>query len=377
MWDHAILGGARTPFTVWAGGKRPDGAPGGTLKEIDVFELGAIALRGALERCAVKPQDVDAVAFSNVYPTSPQTVYGARYVGLQAGLPDSVPCLTPNMACGSGLYSLVAAARELEHGARVVAAGGTESISQIRKDFLLRSFQDTAAGGMIGKHVEALAAERGIGREAQDRWALASHQRAAGAAAAGRAAEEIVPAGPASADDAFRPTPAASDFVDVKATFGDAGTLTRANTHAVVDGAAALLLASSKAAAEGDRKPLGRLRAAAYAGVPARKMGWASVPAIRKLLSGTGLEPKDVDLFEINETFAAQLLLDLGGLGLSEDRVNVNGGAVALGHPFAATGGRQVLSLLLELRRRKARWGVASICVGGGQGIAVLVEAER
>ncbi|MBI4349506.1 MAG: thiolase family protein [Elusimicrobia bacterium] len=377
MWDLCILGGARTPFTVWAGGKRPDGAPGGALKEVDVFDLGAIALRGAIERSGVLPAEVNAVAFSNVYPTNPQTVYGARYVGLQAGLPDSVPCLTPNMACGSGLYALVAAARELEHGADIVVAGGTENISQIRKDFLLRSFQDTAAGGAIGKAIEALAGHHGIGREAQDQWAAVSHRRAAEAARAGRAAEEIVPAAAAAADDAVRPGPDAAEFKDAKPTFGDAGTVTRANTHAIVDGAAALVLATPAAAAKRGRKPLGRLRSSAYAGVPASKMGWASVPAIRRLLGQAGLEAKDIDLFEINETFAAQLLLDRAELGLDAGRVNVNGGAVALGHPFAATGCRQVLSLLLELRRRGGRYGVASICVGGGQGIAVLVEAER
>ena len=377
MWDHVILGGARTPFTTWAGGKRPDGSTGGALKEVDVYELGAIALRGALEKTGVRPEEVDAVAFGNIYPTSPQVVYGGRYVALQAGLPDSVPGLTPNMACGSGLYALLAGARELEHGAGLVAAGGTENISQIRKDFLLRSFQDTAAGGAIGKGIEALAVEHKIGRDAQDRWALSSHRRAAEAAAAGRTAEEIVPAAGAAADDAFRPNATENDFVEIKPTFGDAGTVTRGNTHAIVDGAAALLLATPQAAKAAGRKPLGRLRAASYAGVPAPKMGWASVPAIRKVLAGAGLEAKDVDLFEINETFAAQLLLDLAELGLPGDRVNVNGGAVALGHPFAATGARQVLTLLLELRRRRARYGVASICIGGGQGIAVLVEAER
>lgn len=376
LWDHYVLGGARTPFAVWAAGTRPDGQPGGALKEIDVFDLGAVAVKGALERTGLAPERVDAVAFSNVYPTSPQTVYGARYVGLAAGIPDGVPCVTPLMACGSGLYALLGAARELEHGASVVVAGGAESLSHIRKDFLLRSFIDTAGGGPIGKAVEELATERGITREAQDRWCVVSHRRAAEAASKGLLAEEIVPAGRADKDDAIRTRPSEADFAAAKPSFSETGSVTKANIHAIVDGAAAVILASEDAARKARRPPLGRLRAAAYAGVPPRRMGYASVPAIKNLLAGAGLSPGDIDLFEINETFAAQLLLDLKELGLPDEKVNVRGGAIALGHPFAATGCRQVLSLLLELKRRKGRFGVASICVGGGLGIAVLVESE-
>ncbi|MBI4422872.1 MAG: thiolase family protein [Elusimicrobia bacterium] len=376
-WDIAVLGGARTPFSVWAGGKKADGTPGGALRDVDVYELGAVALRGALARSGVAPEALDAVAISNVYPTSPQMVYGARHVSLRAGVPDRVPAFTPNMACGSGLYAILGAARELEHGAALAAAGGAENVSQIRKSFLFQSFDDWASGGAsIGASIEALAAEFGVSREEQDRWAVRSHREAARAARAGLLAEEIVPAGAAAAaDDAFIPDPDPAELAQAKPSFSESGTVTRFTSHALVDGAAALVLASPEAARTAPRPPLGRIRGAACAGVAAKRMGYGSVLAIRRLLSQAGLDAKEVDLFEINETFAAQLLIGVRELGLPEEKVNVNGGALALGHPFAATGCRQVLSLLLELRRRKARRGVASICVGGGQGIAVLVEA--
>lgn len=376
MWEIAVLGGARTPFTVWAGGHKPDGTKGGALKELDVYDLGAVALRGALARSGERRHAIDFVAFGNVYPTGPDTVYGARYVGLRAGLPESVPAATPNMACGTGLYALAAAAGEIARGASRVAAGGSESISHIRKDFLLKSFIDTAAKGPIARWVADLAKARGISRDAQDRWALRSHERASTAERDGRAAAEIVHVRGLRKDDGPRAGCRIEEFAAVKPVF-ERGGVTRLNSHAIVDGACALILGSAQAARASKAGPLGWIRAVASAGVPPREMGLASVPAIRKLVAQAGVELKEIDLFEINETFAAQTLLDIAGLGLPEEKVNVNGGAVALGHPFAATGCRQVLTLLLELRRRRVRYGVASVCIGGGQGIAALVEAER
>ena len=373
MWDIAILGGARTPFAVWAGGKKPDGTAGGALAGLDVNDLGAAALKGALDRAGVAPADVDSVALGNVYPTGPEIVYGARIASLRAGIAESACCVAPNMACGTGLYALAAAAADIQRGAKRVAAGGAESISHIGKRFLLRSFEDTAAGGPIGRWIDELAQELKVGREAQDRWALRSQERAALAQREGRLASEIVPTGGRSQDDAIQAGAKPEDLAAAEPLYAG-GSVTRLNSHAIVDGASALVLGPADAACDASARPLGWLRGVASAGVPPRRTGLASVPAVRKLLDGAGLGARDIDLFEVNETFAAQTLMDIGELAIPEEKVNVNGGALALGHPFAASGCRQVLSLLLELARRKGRYGVAAICMGGGQGIAALVE---
>lgn len=369
-----LLSGARTPFCVWARGRRGDGARGGALRERDPFDLGAAAIRGALVRGTLAPERVDRVVFGNMYQDGPHACYGARYIGLRAGLPDRVPCLTLSMACGTGLHSLIEAAQDVKSGeADCVAAGGTDVVSRIPKEIFVPSFHDLACGSPIGRTVEPLAAARGIDRAEMDRFALQSHRRARSARAAGRLGEEIVAVDAIAEDDAILPEAEEGRVARAKPAQGEAGGVTSANTHAIVDGASALIVCSGKALS-GAQIPLGRLRAWAYAGVAPAEMGLASVPAVREALGRAGWKTAEVDLFEINETFAAQLLIDIRELGLQEAKVNVNGGAIAFGHPFAASGGRLVLGLLLELKRRGLKRGVASICVGGGMGVAVAVE---
>ncbi len=374
MWDVWVLGGARTPFALWAGGKLPDGSSGGAFKSIDPFDLGAAALRGALERSRTRAESLGLVLFSQMYAVGAHACYGARYVAHRAGVPPTVPCLSPAMSCGSGLYALLCACQEIASGsATLAAAGGSENVSMVRRDVLIPSFKDISCDRQIAKTVEDLALEFGIGRAEQDAWALRSHRRAAEARLRGRTAEELVKVAGLSFDDAVLPEADASAFSAAEPTNGEGGMVTAANSHRLVDGAAALILCAAGAAPQGT-EPLGRIRAGAYAATAPHRMAYASVPAVERLLSLAGLRLADIDLFEINETFAAQTLLDLRQLGIAEDRVNVNGGAIAFGHPFAATGCRQVLSLLLELRRRGLKRGVASICIGGGQGIALLLE---
>lgn len=370
-----ILAGARTPFAAWAHGKTGDGKPGGALAELDPFDLGAAAAQGALARAGLPAEKIERVVFGNMYHAGAHACYGARYVGLRAGAPESAPCLTVSMACGSGLYALIAAAKDAASGeAGLILTGGADSVSRLRRDVFVPSFTDVSIQRPIGKAAEELAAEYGVTREAQDRWALRSHRLAGEARAAGRLGEELVSAGGASADDAILGASAREAVESAAPAYGPGGTVTGRNTHAIVDGGSALLLGSEAAMKAWGREPLGRFVAGAVAATPPARMGYASVPAVREALRRASLSAKDVDLFEINETFAAQMLIDMRELGLPEEKVNVNGGSIALGHPFAATGGRLVLGLLLELKRRRLKRGVASICVGGGQGVAVVVE---
>lgn len=358
-----ILGGARTPFAVWKRGRTGRGKRGGKLAGIHPFDLGAAACRAALTRSAVRAEEVDRLVFGNMYQIGPHGCYGGRYVSLKAGLPPAVPSIALNMACGTGLAALIAASREISAGAAETAlCAGADSPSLVDKSIFAPSFHDEACGKDIGETVESFAARRGIDRAAMDAWALESHRRAR--AAASRLAEEIADDG---FDDAVLDVPEPGVFARAKHTHG--GAVTNRNTHAVVDGGSALLLSRTPRAGA-----LGRFVAGAAVGVEPERMAYASVPAIEKLLRDTGRAVEDVDLFEINETFAAQLLLDCAALSIAREKVNVNGGAIALGHPFAATGGKLVLGLLLELGRRNLKTGVAAICVGGGLGVAVLVE---
>ncbi|MBI4385791.1 MAG: thiolase family protein [Elusimicrobia bacterium] len=371
-----ILEGARTPFSAWAHGRRGDGEAGGLLKSLDPFELGAAALRGALRRSKVRAEDLELLVFANMYQAGPHASYGGRYVGWKAAVPPEVPGLSVSMACASGLWSVICASQNIQAGvARIVGAAGADTISQVGRLTVLKSFLDASCDEKIGATVEELAKEYKISRAAQDDWALQSHLRARQAQDRGILEAEIEAVGSVRRDDSVLTLPLPDHFKSSQPLHGSGGGVTRANTHALVDGGSALVMADEEAARSRGLKLLGRLVAYAFSGTPPRRMGVASVPAVRKALEGAGLRVDNVDLFEINETFAAQLLIDLRELGIPPDRVNVNGGAIALGHPFAATGGRQLLSLLLELRRRKLRYGVAAICVGGGQGAAVVVES--
>jgi acetyl-CoA acetyltransferase family protein len=390
MTEVFILGGARTPMAEYSG----------KLKDVSALELGAIAARAAMARTGVKPENVDHVVFGNVLQTSSDAVYGARHVGLKAGLPIEVPALTVNRLCGSGIQAAIDGAHLLLLGeADVVLTGGMESMSQaphvIRglrnglrlgqgqlEDTLWSALLDTHCGCTMAGTAENCAAKYGISREEQDHYAILSQQRAAKAWAEGRLKDEVVPVEIKSRkgselfaeDDHMRPETTMEGLAKLPAAFSKNGCVTAGNASGIVDGGAALLLASATGVADHGLTPLAKLTHWAYVGVEPTLMGMGPVPATRKVLKTAGLSLKDVDLIEVNEAFAAQYLSVEKELGLDRDRVNVNGGAIALGHPLGMTGTRLLLTLTLELRRRGLKRGLATACIGGGQGIAALIE---
>ena len=393
MKDVVILGGARTAMAEY----------NGAFAKLTEVELGAVAAKGALEKCKVPPGAIDHVVFGNALQTSGNAIYGARHVGLKAGLPIEVPALTVNRLCGSGIQSVVGAAQLIRgEEAQTVLAGGMENMSQtphvIRglrsglklgegqmEDLLMVALVDGYCGYSMAHTAENLARELGISREQQDLYALRSQKAAAAAHGAGKFAEEIVPVEVKSRkgktlfaeDDHRRPDSTLEGLAALVPAFDKGGYVTAGNASGIVDGAAAVVVMSGEAARKAGRIPLGRILAWDVVGVEPRVMGIGPVPAIRRLVERTGVPLKDVDLFEINEAFAAQYLAVEKSLRLDRERVNVNGGAIALGHPLGATGTRLILTLLLELRRRKARYGIASACIGGGQGIAMLLDASQ
>jgi acetyl-CoA acetyltransferase family protein len=385
-----ILGGARTPM----------GSHVGPLRDFTATDLGVVAGAGALARTGVQPAWVDHVVFGNVMQTSADAIYAARHIGLRVGLPQEVPALVVNRLCGSGIEAAAQAARLIRLGeAHLVLSGGIESMSQaphvIRgaragfklgqgqlEDSLWTALTDTYCGCPMAITAENCADAYAISREAQDRYALRSQSLAARAWADGRLAEEVVPVeiegrkGSTffSQDDHVRPDATMDALGKLPPVFKKDGTVTAGNASGIVDGGAALLLASGDAVARRALAPIGRLVATVSVGVDPRLMGMGPVPAIRALLARTGLSLEDVDLVEINEAFAAQYLAVEKALTLDREKVNVNGGAIALGHPLGMSGTRLLLTLLLEMRRRNVRRGIASACIGGGQGIAALVE---
>jgi acetyl-CoA acetyltransferase family protein len=386
-----IVNGARTPMTDYVG----------ALKDVSALELGAIAARGAMERSGVRPDWIDHTIFGNVLQTSADAIYGARHVALRAGVPVDVPALTVNRLCGSGLQAAVSGAQHILLGeADMILAGGTESMSQaphvIRglrgglklgqgalEDSLWAALLDTHCGCTMAATAENCAARYGITREEQDCYALRSQQLADRAWREGRLAEEIVPveiktrkgADVVSRDDHMRPDTTIDGLAKLPPAFSKNGCVTAGNASGIVDGAAALVLASKRSVDARGLKPLGKLVAWAVVGVEPTLMGMGPAPATRKVLEKTGLTLDDIDLVEVNEAFAAQYLAVEKDLGLDRNKVNVNGGAIALGHPLGMTGARLVLTLLLELRRRGARRGLATACIGGGQGIAAILES--
>jgi len=391
MNEVFILGGARTPMAEYAG----------KLKDVSALELGAIASRAAMERTGVKPQDVDHVVFGNVLQTSSDAVYGARHVGLKAGLPIEVPALTVNRLCGSGIQAAVNGAHLLLLGeADVVLTGGMESMSQaphvIRglrsglrlgqgqlEDTLWSALLDTHCGCTMAGTAENCAAKYNVSREEQDAYAIRSQQLANKAWKEGRLKEEVVPVELKSRkgielfaqDDHMRSDTTMEGLAKLPAAFSKNGCVTAGNASGIVDGGAALLLASATGVKDHGLTPLAKLTHWAYVGVEPTLMGMGPAPATRKVLEKAGLSLKDIDLIEVNEAFAAQYLAVEKELGLDRDRVNVNGGAIALGHPLGMTGTRLLLTLTNELRRRGVKRGLATACIGGGQGIAAIVES--
>ncbi len=389
--EVVLVAGARTAMSRY----------GGSLREFSAQELGAVAARAAIERSGLEPAEFDHIIFGNALQTSGDAIYGARHVGLKAGLPKEVPAVTVNRLCGSGMEAIIQAAHRLLLGeSKVVLAGGMESMSQaphvIRgarwglslgrgqlEDLLMVALTDSYCNLSMSDTAENLGKKYGITREAADQYALLSQQRADAAYKACRLKEEIVPVEVKNRkgttlfaeDDHRRPETTLEGLAKLRAAFRKDGIVTAGNASGIVDGAAAVVVTTEKYAQEKKLRPLGRLVSWAVAGVEPTLMGIGPVPATREALAKAGLELKDIDLIEVNEAFAPQYLAVEKELGLDRERTNVNGGAIALGHPLGATGTRLVLTLLYELRRRSARTGLATACIGGGQGIAVIVES--
>lgn len=378
------------------------GAFGGALREMRATELGAIAARAAIVQSGLPASAFDHVIFGNVTQTTPEDVYCARHVGLRAGLPVEVPALTVNRLCGSGLQAIITGAQEIRSGdADVCLVGGTESMSlaphvvrggrwgwplgkaPAMEDTLWSTLTDTQAGCSMGETAENLAEQYGIDRTSCEEYAVLSQRRWAEADAAGRFRDEIAPVEVKTRkgttvflrDEHPRPETTREVLAKLPAVFRTGGSVTAGTASGIADGAAALVLASGSACKKHGLAPLGKVTAWGVAGVEPRLMGIGPVPAIRQSLARAKVALGDVDLFEVNEAFAPQVLAVEKDLGLPRDRTNVNGGAIALGHPLGASGARLAGHLLYELARRRVRRGVSSACIGGGQGIAVVMES--
>jgi acetyl-CoA acetyltransferase family protein len=391
--DIAIVSGARTPFGRYCG----------KLKDFTAQELGAIAAKGAIERAGVDPTEFEHAVFGNAQQTSGDALYGARHVGLRAGLPIETPALTVNRLCGSGMQAIVNAAQMImTDEAGVVLAGGMEAMSQapfvIRgrdrftlapggklEDSLMVALLDSYCGSYMANTAELYGSQHGITREMQDEFALRSQKCTDDAYKAGRIQEELVPVPLKSSkgeltgeslseDDHRRPQTTMEGLAKLRPAFGKSGTVTAGNASGIVDGGAALVMMSLEQAGKRGIKPLGRIVSWGIAGVDPKIMGRGPVPASKIALQKAGMTLEHIDLIEVNEAFAAQYLAVEKELGLDREKVNVNGGAIALGHPLGATGTRLVITLLYELRRRKKKYGLATACIGGGQGIAMVVE---
>jgi acetyl-CoA acetyltransferase family protein len=403
MKSVVILDGARTPMSEYEGGKNGAGQPGGALASVSAIDLGALAAGEALRRSGVEPAAVDSCFVGNAMQTSADAIYGARHVMLKAGVPIERPALTVNRLCGSGIQSVVSAVHSIGFDeAETALVGGMENMSQaphvIRgarggfrlgqgklEDMLMVALLDTYCGCYMANTAENIANQRSIPREAQDEFALLSQQRAAAAKERGVFAQEIVPvevgkgrrATTVTEDDHGKPDSTLEGLGKLPPAFGKDGTVTAGNASGIVDGAAMLVVASEeKAKAEG-WKAKARIRSWAITGVEPEFMGIGPVPAIRQALEKAGMALSDLDLVEVNEAFSAQYLAVEKDLGLDRDKTNVNGGAIALGHPLGATGTRLLLTLMYELERRGGGTGVASACIGGGQGIAMIIETVQ
>jgi acetyl-CoA acetyltransferase family protein len=370
--------------------RTPMGEYGGAFRDLSALELGAIASRAAIAQSKFEARDFDHAVFGNAMQTSGDALYGARHVALKAGLPIEVPALTVNRLCGSGIQSIISAAQLIELGeAGVVLAGGMESMSQAPhvihgarwglrlgqgklEDSLMVALFDPYCGCTMAATAENLARKYDITREMQDEFALRSQQLAASAWAAGRFNDEVTPVEKLAKDDHMRPETTLEGLAKLKPSFGKDGFVTAGNASGIVDGGAAVVVTTRDRART---PPLGRIVSWGVAGVSPEIMGIGPVPATKIALQKAGLNLADIDLVEVNEAFAAQYLAVERALELDRNRVNVNGGAIALGHPLGATGTRLVMTLLYELKRRKKKYGLASACIGGGQGIAIIVEA--
>ncbi|PIQ26089.1 acetyl-CoA C-acyltransferase [bacterium (Candidatus Blackallbacteria) CG17_big_fil_post_rev_8_21_14_2_50_48_46] len=389
MKEIVILQGARTPF----------GRFGGGLKDVPAIQLGVTAVKEALLRSQVEAAQVDHIVMGNVVQSGPDPIYLARHVGIYSGMPIESPALTVNRLCGSGLEAVVQAAHLIQMDeAEIVVSGGTENMSQIPYvmpqarwgyrmgnsqvlDLMTTSLIDGYTGQGMAITAENLAEKYEISREAQDQFSVRSQQLAGQAQQSGRLAKEIVPVAlndkkqtVIEHDEHMRPETTLEQLAKLKPAFKAGGSVTAGNASGINDGAAAVIVTSADKAAQMGVKPLARIKSWASAGVPPEIMGFGPVPASRKALERAGLTIDQMDIVEINEAFAAQYLAVEKALELNRDKVNVNGGAIAIGHPLGASGARVLLSAMLELQARQQRYALVSLCIGGGQGIAMVIE---
>jgi acetyl-CoA acetyltransferase family protein len=390
--DLVFLSAVRTAF----------GAQQGALKDVTAQDLAVPTAKAALERAGVTGEQIDHVIYGNVLQTSNDGIYGARHVGLRAGIPVHVPALTVNRLCGSGFQAIINAAEQILTGqANVVLAGGMEAMSMAPhvmhglrdagarfgkppqlKDLLWECLTDTQTGMPMALTAEKLGEQYGLTRAEVDEVAMASQARWAAANAAGRFKDEIVPfviktrKGDVSFEVDEHPRATTMDtLAKLPTVFKKDGLITPGNASGICDGAASVVLADAEWAAKHGLKPIARLAGWGVSGCDPTIMGIGPVPSSRRALEATGLGVGDMDLVEINEAFAPQYLAVEKELGLDRSKTNVNGGAIALGHPLGASGARITGTLIHELRRRGGKYGLGSACIGGGQGIAVIVEA--
>ncbi|KGJ11680.1 acetyl-CoA C-acyltransferase [Paracoccus versutus] len=387
--EIVILSGARTAI----------GTFGGSLAGVPPIQLAATATRAAIERAGIGPERIGTVVFGHVLNTEPRDMYLSRVAMLEAGVPDTTPAMNVNRLCGSGAQAIVSATQALMLGdADFAVAGGAESMSRApyavpaarfgakmgdvqMLDMMVGALTCPMGTGHMGVTAENVAREHDISRQAQDEFALESQKRAAAAIAEGRFREQIVPIeiktrkGVVTFDTDEHPK--ATDLeklAGLKAVFQKDGTVTAGNASGINDGAGALVLARAEAAQAAGAKPLFRILGHAVAGVRPEVMGIGPVPAVEALLKRTGLKAGDFDVIESNEAFAAQALAVNKGLGLDPARVNPNGGAIALGHPVGATGAIITVKAMYELMRTGGSKGLITMCIGGGQGIALAIE---
>ena len=392
MTNVYIVDGARTAFTAF----------GGSFAGVDAVQLGTVTAVEALKRSGVKPEQIDHVVYGGVITTGQNSAYLARHIGLYAGVPQEVPALTQNRLCGSGMQSVVTAAQQILLGeANAVLAGGAENMSQSPYsnfeqrfggakigdlkfiDMLSATLTDQYTGNGMGMTAEKLAEQYSISREEQDEFALLSHARAVAAREAGKFKEEIVPVTVKTrkgelvidTDEHIKDGGTMESLAKLRPAFKKDGTVTAANASGINDGAASVVVASEQFVQDNGLKPIARIVSWGVAGVDPTVMGIGPVPAIKQALERANLSIEDLDLVEINEAFAAQYLAVEKALGLDREKTNVNGGAIALGHPVGASGTRVIINAAYELKRRGGKYAAASLCIGGGQGIALIIEA--
>jgi acetyl-CoA C-acetyltransferase len=385
---------------VVAGVRTGIGDYGGGLKDVPATQLGAVAIKEALARGKVDPATVGHVVMGSVIHGEARDMYLSRVAAVDAGVPVGTPCLTVNRLCGSGLQAIVSAAQHILLGdVDIAVGGGAESMSRAAYflpagrwgqrmgdaavvDAMTAALHDPFGHGHMGVTAENIAAKYGFSREAQDAFALESHRRAAHAIESGYFKSQIVPielkmrkgTEQFASDEHVRMGAKAEDLGKLRAVFKKDGTVTAGNASGINDAGAAVVLMEAKAAQKAGAKPMARMLGYAHAGVEPQVMGLGPIPAVKRIFEKTGLKPADMDVIESNEAFAVQAMAVTKDLGLDPQKVNPNGGAVALGHPIGATGAILTVKALYELQRTQKRYALVTMCIGGGQGIAAIFE---